>query len=66
MLRFIKHNLTSINGVEIYPLLSLMIFVIFFAIVVLMVIRMSKAEVAELSDIPLQDGTSEFERTIKD
>lgn len=31
-----------------------------------MVIRMSKAEVAELSDIPLQDGTSEFERTIKD
>ena len=66
MLRFIKHNLTSINGVEIYPLLSLMIFVIFFAFVILMVVKMSKAEVAELSDIPLQDGTSDFERTIKD
>lgn len=66
MLRFIKHNLTSIDGVEFFPLLSLLIFVIFFAVVLTMVIRMSKAEVAELSDIPLQDGATELDRTLKD
>lgn len=66
MLRFIKHNLTGINGVEIFPLLSLLIFVLFFVVVLTMVIRMSKTEVAELSDIPLQDGSSEFDKTIND
>jgi fructose-specific phosphotransferase system IIC component len=66
MLRFIKHNLTGINGVEIFPLLSLLIFVLFFVVVLTMVIRMSKTEVAELSDIPLQDGATEFDRKIND
>ncbi|TNF49878.1 MAG: CcoQ/FixQ family Cbb3-type cytochrome c oxidase assembly chaperone [Bacteroidetes bacterium] len=55
MLRFITHNLTSIDGIAIYPVLSLMIFVLFFAVILTRVIRMSKAEVAELSDIPLND-----------
>jgi hypothetical protein len=55
MLRFIKHNLESIGNVEFYPLFSLLIFVIFFLIVVLRVIKMSKSTVAELSDIPLND-----------
>ncbi len=56
-MRFITHNLTSINGIEIFPILSLMIFVLFFALVLTRVIRMSKAEVAELSDLPLNDAT---------
>ena len=60
MLRFIKHNLTGIDGVEIFPLLSLMIFVLFFAIVLTRVIRMSKAEIAELNDIPLEDKQQEL------
>ena len=59
MLRFIKHNLTSIDGIEIYPLLSLLIFVIFFAVVITMVIRMSKAEVAELGEMPLNESSSD-------
>jgi fructose-specific phosphotransferase system IIC component len=58
MLRFITHNLTGIDGVAIYPILSLLIFVLFFAIVLTRVIRMSKNEVAELSDIPLNDSNS--------
>lgn len=56
MLRFIKHNLSTIDGVSIYPLLSLLIFVIFFLFVITYVIRMKKTEVAELSNIPLEDG----------
>lgn len=57
MLRFIKHNLTGIDGVEIYPLISLLIFAIFFAIVIVRVIKMKKNDIVELSDIPLQDGS---------
>lgn len=59
MLRFIKHNLTGILGVEIFPMISLLIFVLFFIIVITRVIRMSKAEVSELSDIPLNDDSIE-------
>ena len=59
MLRFIKHNLTTIDGVEIFPMLSLLIFVLFFALVIVRVIRMSKSQVAELSDIPFEDETIE-------
>ncbi len=57
MLRFIKHNLTSIDGVSIYPLISLLIFVIFFLFVCTYVIRLKKTEIAELSNIPLEDKT---------
>lgn len=53
MLRFIKHNLTTIEGIDIYPIISLLIFTLFFAIVLTRVIRMSKAEVEELSNIPM-------------
>lgn len=59
MLRFIKHNLTGIMGVEIFPMISLLIFVLFFIVVIARVIRMSKAEVSELSDIPLNDDSIE-------
>lgn len=58
MLRFIKHNLTTIEGIDIYPLISLLIFVLFFAVVLTRVIRMSKAEVEELSNIPMDSEES--------
>lgn len=53
MLRLIKHHLTGILGVEIYPLFSLLIFTAFFAFVLYRVIRMRKSYVAELSNLPL-------------
>lgn len=59
MLRFIKQNLETIAGVEIFPLISLLIFVAFFTIVLIRVIRMKKANVAEISDYPLHDGSEE-------
>jgi cytochrome c oxidase cbb3-type subunit 3 len=58
MLRFIKHNLTGIDGVEIYPLLSLLIFVLFFAFVITYVIRMKKPEIDTLGGLPLEDGVA--------
>lgn len=54
MLRFIKHNLTSMFGIEIYPLISLVLFTAFFALVLIYVWKMSKARVAELAASPLE------------
>lgn len=45
--------MTTIEGIDIYPMISLLIFVLFFTIVLTRVIRMSKAEVEELSKIPM-------------
>ena len=62
MLRFIKHNLTGIDGIAIYPIISLLIFVLFFTLVITYVIRMKKADIESLSAIPLEDDAApEFE-----
>lgn len=55
MLRYISHNLTEIMGIEIYPIISLLIFVLFFTIVLRRTVRMSKTEVETLKNIPFED-----------
>tara|TARA_R110002072_G_scaffold273058_3_gene433365 strand:- start:5616 stop:5813 length:198 start_codon:yes stop_codon:yes gene_type:complete len=55
MLRYIKHNLTGIDGVEIYPIISLLIFVLVFTAVIYYVVRMKKEDIEELSSIPFDD-----------
>jgi cytochrome c oxidase cbb3-type subunit 4 len=53
MLRFIKHNLTGMLHVEIYPMISLIMFTLFFAVMLWYVIKMSKNRVDEMSAMPL-------------
>lgn len=55
MLRFIKHSLTTIDGVSIFPLISLLIFVLFFIVIAVMVWKMNKEEVSELENIPFEN-----------
>ena len=55
MLRYIKHNLTEIDGVNIYPMISLLIFVIFFAVMFTYVARMKKSRIEELGAMPFED-----------
>ncbi len=55
MLRYIKHNLTGIDGVNVYPMISLLLFVIFFVVMFLYVARMKKSRIDELSALPLED-----------
>lgn len=55
MLKFIKHHMTSIDGIEIYPILSLLIFVIFFAGLGWHVARMKKETIDELKNYPLNE-----------
>jgi cytochrome c oxidase cbb3-type subunit 4 len=55
MLRFIKHSLTTIDGVSIFPLISLLIFVLFFIVISVMVWKMNKEEITELENIPFEN-----------
>ncbi len=56
MLRFIKHHLDTISGVEIYPIISLLLFFIVFAAMLFMVFKMPKQLIEEKSNIPLLDN----------
>ena len=66
MLRFITGNLTTIDGVSIYPIISLLIFVLFFAMMIAYVVRMKKTEIIELGQIPFEDDLDNNRLTKKD
>lgn len=55
MLRYIKHHMSTIDGIEIYPIISLIIFVAFFIGLAWYVFGMKKDYVNELSNIPLEE-----------
>jgi hypothetical protein len=55
MLKFIKHHMTSIDGIEIYPIISLSIFVLFFVSMLVWVVRMDKNYVKDLEQYPIND-----------
>lgn len=57
MLKFVKGNLENIEGVEIYPIISLLIFFVFFVALFWWVITAKKAHINEVSNIPLEDET---------
>ena len=52
MLKFVKHNLESISGVEIFPIISLLIFFIFFLVLYTWVFTYKKEKIAEMRNIP--------------
>lgn len=54
MLKYIKDAMAS-TGIEIYPIISLLIFVIFFVVLIVYTLRMSKKHIQDLENIPLQD-----------
>lgn len=54
MLKFIKHHMIS-EGIEIFPLVSFLIFFIFFVLLLVYVMRMKKGHVDSMSQIPLSE-----------
>lgn len=56
MFEQIKHNMETIAGVEIYPILSLLIFFLFFVALGIWVATYKKEAITELSQIPLNDS----------
>jgi len=55
MLKFIKHNLETISGIEIYPIISLVIFFTFFIGLLFWVFAYNKEKIKELSELPMKD-----------
>lgn len=55
MLKFIKHHMTSIDGIEIYPIISFLIFFSFFILLFVYVIKIKNTYAAQMSNIPLTD-----------
>ena len=56
MLKFIKNHMESIDGIATYPIISLTIFFVFFAILFWWVFTTSKERIKELSELPLDDN----------
>jgi cytochrome c oxidase cbb3-type subunit IV len=53
MLKYIKGHASSIEGIDIYPMISLLIFFLFFVAVLYYVKKMDKKSVQEISALPL-------------
>jgi cbb3-type cytochrome oxidase subunit 3 len=53
MFKFIKQYAETINGIDIYPIISLFIFVLFFIGVLWYVRKMDKHKVEEIKNLPL-------------
>jgi len=56
MFEQIKHNMETIAGVAIYPILSLLIFFAFFIGLGIWVFSYKKEKINEMSQIPLNDN----------
>lgn len=55
MLKFVKGNLENIEGVMIYPIISLLIFFVFFALLLAWVFTAKKSYIDNVSKIPLEE-----------
>lgn len=52
----IRNVLSGIGGIETYPIISLVIFVLVFAGAVIWALSMRKSDVEHASRLPLEDG----------
>jgi cytochrome c oxidase cbb3-type subunit IV len=53
MLKFIKNHMTSIDGIELYPIISLTIFTVFFSCLLIWVFKTDTNKIKEISKYPL-------------
>lgn len=55
MMKFVKSYMETIDGVANYPMISLLIFFVFFVLLFWWVLTASKQHVKEMSELPLDD-----------
>lgn len=58
MLKFIKHNMDTIAGIDIFPVISFIIFFVFFIVLFIWVASIRKAQIEVLSHLPLENEDS--------
>ena len=56
MLKFVKNHMETITGIEIYPLISLLIFFTFFVVLFWWVFTAKKEYINTVSQLPLNDN----------
>ncbi len=56
MLRFVKQHMETIVGVELYPMVSFLIFFTFFVGLIAYVIMMKKGYIKEVESLPLTEN----------
>ena len=54
----IRNLLQSIEGVEIYPLISLVVFIIFFVVILVWMFKIDKNYVKEMEQLPLDSNNN--------
>ena len=57
MIRFAKHYFETMNGVEIYPIISLILFFTVFTAMVIIVLKIPKDSIEEISNLPLDNDS---------
>ncbi len=55
MLKYVKHYMTTIDGVEVYPIIALGIFATVFVYYTLWAIKVNKNYITELEEMPLDN-----------
>lgn len=66
MLKFIKHNMETIAGIEIFPIISLLIFFFFFLGLYIWVFTYRKETIKEISQLPLEESEDDHQQPIKE
>lgn len=56
MLKFIKHHMETIVGIEVFPIISFIIFFTFFMIVLAYLVMQRKSHFDKMSLMPLDDN----------
>ena len=51
-----KELLQSIEGIELYPVISLIVFILLFTGVVIWILKLDKKYVKEMESLPLEDS----------
>lgn len=58
MLKFIKGHMQTIDGVELFPLITFVMFFTFFIFMSYLVIKMRKSDIDHMSALPLESNNS--------
>ena len=56
MLKYIKNHMESMEGIATYPMISLLIFFVFFTLLFWWVLTASKKHIKEMSELPLDEN----------
>ena len=56
MLKYIKNHMESMEGIATYPMISLVIFFVFFTLLFIWVFTASKKHIKEMSELPLDEN----------